>query len=720
MAVKKEFVYEMVVEVKGPDGKPVEKTIQKTANSIESFEEAVAATEKTLKGAKLGSPEFKKAAKAAREASKGLEEAKKSSMSFSEQLDAIPGPIGGVIQGVKGLGGAFKALLANPIVLVVSGIVAAVTALGKAFLSTKKGAELFAQVSAGIGAGLDVVRDVLASIAENIINAFRKDPLQALKDFGKAIVNNVVNRFVGIFELIPKLGKAIKQVFQRDFKGAAKTATDAVGKVVLGVEDVTDKTGEFIEKTKEVVKEIREEATAAAQLTANLQNIEDRQRELNVERAKQNALISEAKKRVTDETLSYEERNAALEEAAAAEQNLLNKEIALAEERLAAKQALAAQSDSDAATLDELAQLEINLANLREQSTNKQKELQDQKKALNDREKADKKALADFERQLNEQLVEDERQRQQQELENQKQAQLDQIEQLKATEEEKAALRLKVEEKYQQDQEKLKEQYAEEDRLKELGRLDTKLELQRVTNAEDLANLQQLLNEKMELELSAADLTADERLLIKQKYDEAFIASEQELTAIQLDIERQKADIALKGLEVIKQIAGEESKVGKAAAIAQALVNTYLGVSEALKQKSTLPSPLDVIAKVVNVATVLSTGLLAVRNIKGVEAPKFAEGGIVAGIGGPTEDNITARVSAGESIINSRSKSMFRPLLSTLNELGGGKRFDASGAMDTTRPSGENSTPIIKTYVVANDVTTEQELFRQQKTRSVI
>lgn len=720
MANKKEFVYELVVEVKGPDGKPVEKTIQKTANSIESFEEAVKDTEETLKKAKLGSPEFKKAAKAAREASKGLEEAKKSSMSLGEQLESIPGPIGGVVQGVKGLGTAFKALLANPIILVVSGIVAAVTALGKAFLSTKKGAELFAQVSAGIGAGLDVVRDVLASIAENIVNAFSKDPLQALKDFGMAIVNNVVNRFVGIFELIPKLGKAIKQVFQRDFKGAAKTATDAIGKVVLGVEDTTEKTGKFIEKTKEVVKEIQEESKAAAQLTATLQGIEDRQRQLNVERAKQNALISEAKKRVTDETLSYEERNAALEEAAAAEQALLDKEIALAEERLAAKRALAAQSDSDAATLDELAQLEINLANLREQSTNKQKELQDQKKSLNDQEKASIKAIADLERQLNEQLEQDERKRQQRELENQKQAQLEQIDQLKATEEEKAALRLKVEEKYQQDEQKLKEQYAEEDRQKELERLDTKLELQRVSNAEDLANLQQLLMEKMELELQNADLTAEERLLIKQKYDDAFIQSEQELTAIQLELERQKADIALKGLEVIKQIAGEESKVGKAAAIGQALVNTYLGVSEALKQESTLPSPFDVIAKVVNVATVLSTGLLAVKQIRGVQTPKFAEGGIVGGNGGPTEDSVTARVSTGESIINSNSTRMFAPLLSTINELGGGRRFDASGAMTPSTTGSNGNTPVIKTYVVASDVSTEQELSRQQKSRSII
>lgn len=719
MANKKEFVYELVVEVKGPDGKPVEKTIQKTANSIESFEEAVKDTEETLKKAKLGSPEFKKAAKAAREASKGLEEAKKSSMSLGEQLESIPGPIGGVVQGVKGLGTAFKALAANPIGLVISAIAGALTLLFKAFTSTKKGAETLQQVTAGLSAGLDVLRDVLVSVGERLFEAFT-NPKQAVLDLWETIKTNFVNRIKGIVEFLPAVGKAIKQAFSGDLKGAAKTATNALGKIALGVEDVVGKTQNFIDKTKEVVNEIVEEGKAAAALTAQLQSVEDRQRQLNVERAKQNALISEAKKRVTDETLSYEERRQALEEAAAAEQNLLNKEIALAEERLAAKRALAAQSDSDAATLDELAQLEINLANLREQSTNKQKELQDQKKSLNDQEKASIKAIADLERQLNEQLEQDERKRQQRELENQKQAQLEQIDQLKATEEEKAALKLKVEEKYQQDEQKLKEQYAEEDRQKELERLDTKIELQRVSNEEDLANLQTLLNEKMELELSNSDLTAEERLLIKQKYDEAFIQSEQELTMKQLELERQKAQVALDGLELVKQIAGEGSRVGKAAAIAQALINTYLGVSEVLKSPSVLPEPFGTIQKIVSSGLILATGFKNVQEIRGVKPPAFAEGGMVQGVGGPTEDNITARVSVGESIINSNSTRMFAPLLSTINELGGGKRFDASGAIRTPKPAGKTNNSIIKTYVVASDVTTEQELYRQQKSRSIV
>jgi len=66
----------------------------------------------------------------------------------------------------------------------------------------------------------------------------------------------------------------------------------------------------------------------------------------------------------------------------------------------------------------------------------------------------------------------------------------------------------------------------------------------------------------------------------------------------------------------LSSVLDQQSVAGKALAISTALINTYLGVTEALKQKSTLPSPFDVITKVANVATILATGLAAVKNIK--------------------------------------------------------------------------------------------------------
>jgi len=68
-------------------------------------------------------------------------------------------------------------------------------------------------------------------------------------------------------------------------------------------------------------------------------------------------------------------------------------------------------------------------------------------------------------------------------------------------------------------------------------------------------------------------------------------------------------------------IVGRDTVAGKALGIATALINTYQGASEAIKQKSTLPSPFDVIAKVANVGAIIATGLRTVKAITSVQVP---------------------------------------------------------------------------------------------------
>jgi hypothetical protein len=117
----------------------------------------------------------------------------------------------------------------------------------------------------------------------------------------------------------------------------------------------------------------------------------------------------------------------------------------------------------------------------------------------------------------------------------------------------------------------------------------------------------------------------------------------------------------------------------------------------------------------------------------GANVPKprgLAGGGMVSGPGGGKSDLIPAMLSNGESVINANSTSMFRPLLSSINAIGGGKRF-AEGGMALSnftqaQSMGQlgdimtmNSQPI-KTYVVAQDMTNQQMMDREIKTRSTI
>jgi len=133
----------------------------------------------------------------------------------------------------------------------------------------------------------------------------------------------------------------------------------------------------------------------------------------------------------------------------------------------------------------------------------------------------------------------------------------------------------------------------------------------------------------------------------------------------------------------VASILGKNSAAGKAAAIAQATINTYQGVSEVWGNESTLPAPFDVIQKGIASVAVLASGLKTVRQIKSVPKPKGVKGGGDAGGGG-------GGVSA--------------PAFNIVGGNGGTNQLADTIAEQTNKPS--------RSYVVANDVTTAQELER--------
>ena len=96
-------------------------------------------------------------------------------------------------------------------------------------------------------------------------------------------------------------------------------------------------------------------------------------------------------------------------------------------------------------------------------------------------------------------------------------------------------------------------------------------------------------------------------------------------------LETKKAQIAesMVAMSQLTDFVGRDTAAGKSLGIATATINTYQGASEALKQKSTLPSPFDVIAKVLNVATIIATGIKTVKSIASVQIPgRFGGGGM--------------------------------------------------------------------------------------------
>lgn len=68
-------------------------------------------------------------------------------------------------------------------------------------------------------------------------------------------------------------------------------------------------------------------------------------------------------------------------------------------------------------------------------------------------------------------------------------------------------------------------------------------------------------------------------------------------------------------------IIGEQTAAGKALGIASALINTYIGASEVIRAKSTLPEPFGTINKIANVAAIVATGIKSVKAITSVNVP---------------------------------------------------------------------------------------------------
>lgn len=130
----------------------------------------------------------------------------------------------------------------------------------------------------------------------------------------------------------------------------------------------------------------------------------------------------------------------------------------------------------------------------------------------------------------------------------------------------------------------------------------------------------------------------------------------------------QQAKISIIGqtFGAIASILGTNSKAGKAAAIAQALINTYQGVTEVWSTKSTLPEPFATISRIASTATVLGSGLQAVQAIKSTQLPQIpgAVGGISAGGGG----NIAAVAQPSFNVIGNTGINQLNDAINERNQ----------------------------------------------------
>lgn len=96
-------------------------------------------------------------------------------------------------------------------------------------------------------------------------------------------------------------------------------------------------------------------------------------------------------------------------------------------------------------------------------------------------------------------------------------------------------------------------------------------------------------------------------------------------------------------------------------------VATAQAVAKAVSSSATW---IDMLVAITSSITAVTAAIAP--SIALVKAVKFSTGGYVSGAGTATSDSIPAMLSNGESVNNTRTTSMFSPILSSLNQMGGG------------------------------------------------
>lgn len=203
-------------------------------------------------------------------------------------------------------------------------------------------------------------------------------------------------------------------------------------------------------------------------------------------------------------------------------------------------------------------------------------------------------------------------------------------------------------------------------------------EIEKINQKASEAEQQRLAKEYAELEKQEAERTALAKLEAKER--EAIEKAE-----IERKKEIQNATSALFSSisELVKATSADEEEAtrrGKTLALAEIAFSTGVAIAEGVSSAMAVPFPANLAAIISTIATVISN-IATATSI--VNSAKFAEGGLVTGEGTGTSDSIPAMLSNGESVMTAQATSMFAPVLSAFNQMGGGVPINATNSNAT-------------------------------------
>ena len=226
--------------------------------------------------------------------------------------------------------------------------------------------------------------------------------------------------------------------------------------------------------------------------------------------------------------------------------------------------------------------------------------------------------------------------------------------------------------------EQIEDELSRLEALKEIDLLEAEQEGLRLQAIVDNANAE--TQAKVDAQIALDEFNEQSRQTNLQRDKEISVAKV-EIAKAESDAKQKALDSYAGALSSISGVIGQETKAGKALAIASSLVNTYAAISGQLKAFSGVPVPGYAIAQAIATGVV---GFANVQKIASVKIPKTSGGG--GGVSGSAPSGGAAPAPPSFNVVGASETSVLGDAV----------------ASQTNEP--------VQAYVVSNDVTTAQSL----------
>jgi hypothetical protein len=736
---------------------------------------------KQLKETAAGSAEFNKLVAQIRDVEDALEESKVGAEDWAGSLEKAGGPLGLLGKGIRQAEITFSsfntALKASVIGLVVAAIGGLVAAFSQSEAAQKKLQPIFIafeKILGGIFRAMEPLLDIFIELAMTALPYVTKgigmfySGLFGLFTFIKNVGQGVINILKGIFTLDFEQAQVGFDQLKNSVSDAAGAAQEAYKRFTDGTKELTKTEKEELEKRNAAKKANQDE-----QDKRNKEALEKQKKNLDAQiqlEVNKDNTSKENLKKLLDERMRLEMAGQNMTEA---EKELLRQDYAkklddaLKEDENKRQENEKKKLERRARELDALIQLEIDKTNT---STDELQTLLDERMNIElqnvELTEAEKNVIrAKYAKQLADAIKSDEDKR--------KKDRQDALANELAVVSNDIDRQLEL---YQQFQAEVlaSEQYTAGEKLRIIGETNQKiLGLQQQRFAEE--RLQNEINAQ-EGDLTQIELLNKEKGILDQEFaffkdlfDKKKITEIQYLQFVkqnnqaQQNVDKALLDAKMANFQAVSQLlsataslVGEQTKAGKALAIASATIDTYVSANKVLAD----PTPMPTVLRFALAAAAIVRGLVSVKKIVDTKLPvsgggtagapggqpanqppgiinvaakKMAQGGFVSGPGTSTSDSIPALLSDGEFVVNARSTQLFKPLLTAINDAGALPQFAVGGMVNKqNQPQQDNSARIaeviqqtfqnqpIRTFVTATDISNQQQFDRVIKSRSLI